>query len=237
MKDVLKRARAILASATSTSAEEEFAYFVAHLEIEQGTYSEGLMKKAFALAGQHGEAEHAKYLELRAAQLMGDAHEYLKRLRVEWTERIKQEEMLDRERMLAQQKAEFDRYKLELGTQYGAVELEKRKASIENKLTPLLVTSQKSDDNNLLWMMCHLTGAFLLLMGFLQRSANINYQPVMIFAIGLIVLGLIPFGLHLKYKSKQDEKTMHRLKNQLSEVESKFKQYESKLKAHRGYYE
>jgi len=66
MKDVLKRAKAILASATSTSAEEEFAYFVAKLEIEEGTYSGGLMDKAFALVGGHGDAKNAKYMELRA---------------------------------------------------------------------------------------------------------------------------------------------------------------------------
>lgn len=49
VKDVFNRAKAILANATATSAEEEFAYFIAKTEIEDGTYSEGLMGKAFAL--------------------------------------------------------------------------------------------------------------------------------------------------------------------------------------------
>ena len=95
MKDILKRAKAILASATATSAEEELAHFVAKMEITDGTYSEGLMDKAFALVGKHGEEEHAKYIELRAKQLLRDSYDALQDIKTIWIKRVNELEAIE----------------------------------------------------------------------------------------------------------------------------------------------
>jgi len=233
MKDILKRAKAILASATATSAEEEFAYFVAKLEIEEGTYSEGLMDKAFALVGGHGDAKNAKYMELRAAQLLSDSYEYFKRIRAEWENRVHREEMLVRE----QEKADFDQYKRSLHSEYAVAKLSDQKASIRKILTPLQNAFENAHSLHSTWMVFNISGGLLLLVAFLLWQNELSYQFPMVVAISLIVAGVLPFWLYRRSKSKQDDNTMHQLQSELSEVESKLQQYESKLKAHPNYYE
>jgi hypothetical protein len=238
MKDVFKRAKAILANATATSAEEEFAYFIAKTEIEDGSFSEGLMSKAFSIVGKHGEEEHAKYIELRAQQLLKDTSDALKRVRQEWVERIRQVEMEEAARVRARAQEDFKVFKASLDEKYDVQETLLARKQLKEDLVPIKeLEGTIQDGKGFVGMWLSFSVATLVIVG--VALADGTKGSVSFFGIcsGIsLFLAFLNGRKHLDAKKHFDQEKKDSIEAELGEVEKVLSKYEKELKAHPGYH-
>lgn len=237
MKDVLKRAKAILANTTATSTEEEFAYFIAKLEIDEGTYSEGLMSKAFSKARQHGDVKHAIYIELRATQLLQDTTQALKQLRVEWEDAVRQQEL--REKKLEEQRLKHDYgiFKEQQAQRHDAYSLYENEDEILKKLEPGRLLQ---DNQNQYELPEALAWVFLVFSGFIAIPLwNKGQTSNCIISLSICVLFALIIGFIYWRKRIITQKLkmmkFEDLENTHSEIQNSISAYESELKKHPGY--
>lgn len=223
--------------ASSTSSEEEFAYFVAKTEIDEGTYSEGLMSKAFSLVGNHGEQEQAKYIELRANQLLEGHPNALEQLRMEWMVKTEQDESRG-DQINEPSVIGYDGFKEQLERKYRVSDNLKKREALRQELDSYNKTKARiySAEGKLLASVVVLLFWIICLVAQFPLSGSSYFAPVLGALIFISISLCCVFLVKVKNLKKHFRKdSVYKIKAQIKEVSFLVDQFESGLDANPGY--
>lgn len=201
---LLDKAKNVIKSSTATSQDEEIAYEIASQEVKSGDISNGLMAKAFSQSDGDQNRANAKYLELRATQILRELPDLLKNFKQIQSEKIHhkmlvnqnkeglkliQAKLIGETKRLELAKDEFDSFKKQIDEKYGK-EVDLQKEAQESKAIYTKYIFEKDDNNHLkgvLIFTIFLFGIWIYLISDGQiSSGSIKYFYATVWTIPLI---------------------------------------------------